>query len=97
MATPRPTALVTGTSKGGIGDYLARELHQRGYRVFATARSPQKVKHLAEMGIEIIELDVTQSESVKQAAENVGKLTGQSLNVLINNSGIGKHSSTYTL
>ncbi|KAF4983323.1 hypothetical protein FZEAL_1238 [Fusarium zealandicum] len=81
------TALVTGTSKGGIGDYLARELHGRGFRVFATARSPAKVQHLKEMGLDIVMLEVTDSESIKRAAEEVNELTGGRLDILINNSG----------
>ncbi|KPM45313.1 hypothetical protein AK830_g1129 [Neonectria ditissima] len=83
------TALVTGTSKGGLGDYLARELHQRGFRVFATARSPSKVQHLKDLGLDIVLLEVTDSESIKKAAAEVNSLSGGKLDVLINNSGIG--------
>ncbi|KAF4458929.1 short-chain dehydrogenase reductase [Fusarium albosuccineum] len=83
------TALVTGTSKGGIGDYLAQDLHKRGFRVFATARSPAKVQHLKEMGLHIVLLEVTDSESIGKAAEEVNGLTGGRLDILINNSGVG--------
>lgn len=88
----RKTALVTGTSKGGIGDYLARELHSRGFRVFATARTPSKVQHLKDMGLDIILLEVTDSESIKKAAAEVSAITGGTLDILINNSGIGKNA-----
>ncbi|KAM5347959.1 hypothetical protein ACJ41O_007783 [Fusarium nematophilum] len=83
------TALVTGTSKGGLGDFLAQELHKRGFRVFATARSPAKVEHLKEMGLEIVHLEVTDLESIKKAAEQVGEATGGKLDILVNNSGVG--------
>ena len=88
----KKTVLVTGTSKGGVGDHLAREFHRRGYRVFATARTPSKVAHLQELGIEIVLLEVTDSASIKKAAEEVHALTGGKLDLLVNNSGLGKFS-----
>ncbi|KAK7429863.1 hypothetical protein QQZ08_003482 [Neonectria magnoliae] len=87
------TALVTGTSKGGLGDFLAQELHQRGFRVFATARTPSKVHHLKDLGLDIVLLEVTDSESIKKAAAEVNALTGGKLDILINNSGIGDKSA----
>ncbi|KAL2691558.1 hypothetical protein Neosp_001947 [[Neocosmospora] mangrovei] len=87
------TALVTGTSKGGIGDYLAQELHSRGFRVFATARSPAKVEHLKEMGLKIVLLEVTDSDSIKKAVEQVTEATGGKLDILVNNSGVGYMAS----
>ncbi|KAF4996290.1 hypothetical protein FDECE_12512 [Fusarium decemcellulare] len=83
------TALVTGTSKGGIGDYLAQDLYKRGFRVFATARSPAKVQHLKEMGLHVVLLEVTDSDSIRKAAEEVNGLSGGKLDILINNSGVG--------
>ncbi|KAM0432867.1 hypothetical protein ACHAPT_004569 [Fusarium lateritium] len=83
------TALVTGTSKGGIGDYLARELHSRGFRVFATARSPAKVEHLEELGLDIVLLEVTDPDSIKKVVEQVTEATGGKLDILVNNSGVG--------
>lgn len=88
MSTER-TALVTGTTKGGLGDYLARELHSRGFRVFATVRTHAKGEHLKALGIETIMLDVAVSESIHAAAAEVGALTGGRLDMLVNNSGVG--------
>lgn len=87
--TDRKTALVTGTSKDGLGDHIARELHRRGVRVFATARTPSKVAHLKDLGIEVISLEVTDSASIQQAAAEVHSLTGGKLDILVNNSGLG--------
>ncbi|KAF7551353.1 hypothetical protein G7046_g7749 [Stylonectria norvegica] len=87
------TALVTGASKGGTGDHLAQELHRRGFRVFATARNFAKVEHLKQMGIEIIELEVADSASIKKAAQEVTSLTGGKLDILVNNAGIGALAS----
>lgn len=85
----RKTVLVTGTSKGGLGDYIAQEFHNRGLRVFATARTPSKVQHLKDLGIEIILLEVKDSASIKNAAAQVSKLTDGKLDILVNNSGLG--------
>lgn len=84
------TALITGCSEGGIGDALAREFHIQGFRVFATARNLSKVEHLKTLGIETLPLDVIDETSIKETVETVRKLTGGTLDVLVNNSGGGK-------
>ncbi|KAI9158240.1 Short-chain dehydrogenase ptmH [Paramyrothecium foliicola] len=89
MDPVRKTALVTGTSRGGLGDYLAQELHHRGVMVFATARTASKVEHLKELGIEIVIMDVQDTESIQAAAAHIEARTGGSLDILINNSGVG--------
>jgi 1-acylglycerone phosphate reductase len=89
MGTGQKTALVTGTSKGGVGDHIAQELHKRGFRVFATARTLSKVEHLRQMGLEVLILDVTSSESIAEAVQHVRGLTNGTLDILVNNSGVG--------
>lgn len=84
------SVLITGCSAGGIGDALAQSFHHRGLRVFATARNLSKVQHLKEMGLEVVELDVTDASSRKSAAEQVKASTGGTLDILINNAGGGK-------
>lgn len=89
------TVLITGCSEGGIGDALARTFHKKGCRVFATARNLDKVQHLEKAGIEVLELDVLDEVSCKKAAELVKEATGGTLNVLVNNSGIGEFLATF--
>jgi 1-acylglycerone phosphate reductase len=95
------TVLITGCSEGGIGDALAQEFHRRGLKVFASARNLKKMNHLVEMGIQTLELDVTQSASILAAVEIVKKASGGSLDYLINNAGTGicatqsKHKLTW--
>lgn len=85
----KKTILITGCSAGGIGDSLAREFHSKGLRVFATARSPSKMAHLAELGIETLILDVTSTKSIADATASVAAETGGTLDYLLNNSGGG--------
>lgn len=86
---PEKTVLVTGCSNGGLGAAMAKAYHARGFRVFATLRNKAKVGSLEGVeGIEILELDVTSEESVRQCAKTVEKLTGGLLDILVNNAGI---------
>jgi len=84
------TVLITGCSDGGIGSALASAFHRHGCRVFATARDLQKVEHLKKAGIEVLELDVLDEASCRKAAEWVRSAAGGTLNMLVNNSGVGE-------
>ncbi|KAL5350263.1 hypothetical protein ACLOAV_005301 [Pseudogymnoascus australis] len=84
----RKTVLVIGASKGGIGDAIAKEFLRKGCRVFATARSIEKVEHLQQIGIEVLTLDVTSSKSINDATTEIAKQTGGSLDILVNSSGL---------
>lgn len=84
--------LITGCSKDGIGDGLAREFKSRGLRVFAAGRDPAKLAHLHDLGITVLILDVTDSESIATAAETVHRATeGRGLDILINNAGVNHY------
>jgi 1-acylglycerone phosphate reductase len=85
--------LITGCSKGGIGDALAQEFYRQGLRVFATARDLAKIQHLKTMGLETLQLDVTSEESIQNAATYIKEATGGKLDFLVNNAGIGKFKS----
>jgi 1-acylglycerone phosphate reductase len=85
------TAFITGCSPGGIGDALARELHGRGFLVFATARSTAKLEGLRAMGMETMQLDVTSDESLAQAATALAAhpaVAARGLDLLVNNAGV---------
>jgi 1-acylglycerone phosphate reductase len=85
----KKTVLVTGCSDGGMGSALAIALHEVGFRVIASARNPAKLSEVKGRGIETIALDVRSEESLQAAVLEVSSLTGGSLDVLINNAGIG--------
>ncbi|RDW65189.1 hypothetical protein BP5796_09881 [Coleophoma crateriformis] len=78
----KKSVLITGCSVGGIGDALAQCFHRRKFRVFATARDLSKVEHLKEMGMDVLELDVIDTESIKRAVKHVSAATGNTLNYL---------------
>jgi 1-acylglycerone phosphate reductase len=87
--TAKKTVLITGCSKGGLGDSLACAFHSRGYRVIATARNLSKIAHFTSQGVETLTLDVTSQSSIAECVSRVSSLTGGRLDILLNNSGGG--------
>ncbi|OJJ97643.1 hypothetical protein ASPACDRAFT_123535 [Aspergillus aculeatus ATCC 16872] len=86
---PRPTVLITGCSAQGIGSALAQTFHERGFHVFATARSLHKMAHLADLPhVTLLELDVTSAEQIARAVAAVRAHTSGRLDYLVNNSGL---------
>lgn len=85
--------LITGANKG-IGFETAKQLAQLGYFVYLGSREITKglaaIKKLNELGISnvsLIEIDVTNVNSIKQAKQEL-ETKIESLDVLINNAGI---------
>lgn len=56
-----------------------------GHNVFAASRSTSSLKSLVDKGITAIELDPTNSESIHLAQDQISKLTGGTLDILVNN------------
>lgn len=83
-----PTILVTGTNKG-IGLQICTQLKARGDDVIAICRTSSP--ELSELGVRIIDdIDVSNAESIDRLKS---ELSGQQLDVLINNAGILKGDS----
>lgn len=82
----KQVVLITGCSSG-IGRALALEFHARGHRVFATARKLTSLTELETAGMEIRQLDVTNSQSIRSAVNSVVQETGR-LDIVVNNAGI---------
>ena len=81
--------LITGAT-AGIGRASAILLVSKGHRVFATGRNAAALEELERdnKGITGVHLDVTDAQSVAQAAKTVEKaLDGAPLDVLVNNAG----------
>ena len=90
MRNPK-VALVTGANKG-IGFEVARELARLGLRVFLGARNAKAGRAAAEKlgkdgDVIFLEIDVSDPESIRRAAEHLSKEMDH-LDVLVNNAGI---------
>ncbi|TWI57404.1 short-subunit dehydrogenase [Pseudomonas duriflava] len=82
------TWLITGCSTG-FGRYIASHLLERGERVVVTARKVEQVQDLARLGQAVVlPLDVTDAEQVKAVVAEAEHVFG-SVDVLVNNAGIG--------
>lgn len=82
---PKPTVLITGANRG-LGLEFARQYHEAGYDVIATAREPDAADELNGLGVRIEQLDVTDAASMESLCERLGEMQ---LDILINNAGIG--------
>ena len=87
------TVLITGANKG-IGFEAAKQLSQLGYFVYLGSRDKgrgidaiNKFKNLGISTVELIEIDVTDINSIKRAKQEL-ETKIESLDVLINNAGI---------
>ena len=79
--------LISGCSTG-IGRAAAARFAEKGWPVYATARRPDTVADLAEVGAKILQLDVTDESSMQQAVAAVEAEHG-AVGVLVNNAGYG--------
>ena len=82
------SVLITGCSSG-IGLCIAKGLKDKGYRVFASARSIDDVKNLQNLGFESLLLDLSSSESINAAVFKLYEMT-DTLYALINNGAYGQ-------
>jgi NAD(P)-dependent dehydrogenase (short-subunit alcohol dehydrogenase family) len=82
--------LITGAN-GGVGSALTAALAADGARVFAAVRTGRSGEALEELGEEVvvIELDVTDSDSIARATDAVSAAVGdKGLAGLVNNAGV---------
>jgi NAD(P)-dependent dehydrogenase (short-subunit alcohol dehydrogenase family) len=91
------TAVVTGANSG-IGRAVAVHLAVRGFRVYGSVRSRDRAAKLRAMaeerGVEIhlVEMDVADEDSVRRGFAEVQEKG--SVDVLVNNAGIGRNGVT---
>jgi len=79
-------ALITGASKG-IGFAIVTKLLENGYSVIGTSRNGN-IADLKNKYLDVLKLDLTDKNSIKQAHEKIIKNYRQ-IDILINNAGIG--------
>ncbi|HVW81427.1 MAG TPA: oxidoreductase [Mycobacteriales bacterium] len=85
------TALVTGASSG-IGEAAALRLAQAGFTVYAAARRVERMSGLAEAGIKVLKMDVTDDKSMVAGIEQIVTESGR-IDVLVNNAGYGSYGA----
>lgn len=83
--------LITGASSG-IGKETARLLSQRGYKVYGAARRIDKMKELEQFGVKLLEMDVTDDESMTAGITSIIKNEGR-IDALVNNAGYGSYGA----
>ncbi len=89
MSQPK-VILITGSSSGGIGYCVAHGLKKRGYRVFATARKVADVEKLKSEGLESVQLDLADSDSINRAVDHILQQSDGRIDVLFNNGAFGQ-------
>jgi 1-acylglycerone phosphate reductase len=60
-------------------------LNLSGCYVIATARRPEALAELQDMGLTTVQLDVNDQGSIEAATERVSELTSGKLDILVNN------------
>ncbi|MBV9486750.1 MAG: SDR family NAD(P)-dependent oxidoreductase [Frankiaceae bacterium] len=89
MATK--TALVTGASSG-IGEATALRLKELGFTVYGAARRVERMTALADAGVKVLKMDVTDDASMVAGSEQIVAETGR-IDVLVNNAGYGSYGA----
>ena len=80
----KPVVLITGANRG-LGLEFAKQYSEAGWYVIGTARNPDSATDLRELGATVLQLDVTDAESVGALAK---QLENKPIDMLINNAGI---------
>ena len=85
---PAPVTLVTGAS-AGLGAEFARQLSARGHRLVLAARRKDRLDNLAaELGnARAVEIDLSRTGAASELIDGAG----ESIELLINNAGVGLH------
>lgn len=87
--------LITGCSSG-IGEASARRLAKAGWPVYATARRLESIEHLASCGCKLLQLDVTDEDSMRCAVDEVERDHG-AVGALVNNAGYSQSGAIETV
>ncbi|KAG1886058.1 hypothetical protein F4604DRAFT_60194 [Suillus subluteus] len=85
-----PSYAITGAARGIGFEFVNQLSADSGNIVFALVRNEATANKLKELGrhnVHIIEADITNNKALKYAAAEVSRLTGNSLDYLINNAG----------
>lgn len=83
--------LITGASSG-IGKTTALDLIKAGHIVYGAARRVNKMADLTEAGGHVLEIDVTDKDSVNSGVARIAEAEGR-IDVLVNNAGFAVYGA----
>jgi 1-acylglycerone phosphate reductase len=89
MSQEQKWALVTGVNEGGMGDAHVHSFLERNVNVVATSLDLGLLNYLqtyelkSAASLQLVELDVTNAESIAAAVEKVERVTGGRLDFLM--------------
>lgn len=87
----KKVVLITGAS-AGIGKETARVLVKNGYTVYAAARRLEKMQDLQTEGVHILQMDVTDDDTMVKGVNEIIASEGK-IDILINNAGFGAYGA----
>jgi NAD(P)-dependent dehydrogenase (short-subunit alcohol dehydrogenase family) len=90
-----PVAFVTGAS-AGIGAVVTRLLLERGWTVYAAARSAARLEEATSLGARGVVVDLSDERSLEVAVRKVLEEAG-GVDVLVNNAGYGEQGAVEDL
>jgi len=81
------TIFITGASSG-LGKAAAKLFHEKGWKVIATMRSPEKETELNQLAhVTVLKMDLNKPEEVKKAIQEA--IASGSIDLVLNNAGYG--------
>jgi len=83
--------LITGAS-AGMGKAFAKQLLQDGHILYGAARRVDKMEDIRLLGVKVLEMDVTDDESMVKGINTIIKNEGR-IDVLVNNAGFGSYGA----
>lgn len=86
-----PVVLVVGASSG-FGHLAASMLLRHGLVVYAAARRLEPMQALADQGASLLEMDVTDDNSVRAAIDAIMETAGR-IDIVLNNAGYGAYGA----
>jgi len=91
MGNQKKIILVTGAS-AGLGKEFAKELLKDGHVVYGAARRIGQMDDIKRLGINVLEMDVTDEASMVKGIEAIIK-NEKRIDVLVNNAGFGSYGA----
>jgi NAD(P)-dependent dehydrogenase (short-subunit alcohol dehydrogenase family) len=88
--SPIPRSILITGASSGIGLAAATMLKQRGWRVLATARKPEDLARLRDLGVDALPLELADPASIAACAIQALHLTDGKLSALYNNAAYGQ-------